>query len=245
MTKEQGAGTKTKLDLGVGITWIGHGTVLYRSASGKNVLADAWVDTNPVATAEGKALPKIDVLLLTHAHGDHVADIQAIVKKHDPEIVCIHEMAEYYESKGMKKVRGMGKGGTQTVQGIRVTMVHAVHSSSFDGADSSVPAGEAAGFVIELENKTRVYHAGDTAVFSDMKLIAEIYKPTIAALPIGDHYTMSPLEASYAAKMLGVKYVLPIHHSTFPVLTGKPGDLVERLKGSGIEVLAVKPGESA
>src|SRR5438552_18744464 len=141
MKKEQGAGTMTKLDLGVGITWIGHGTVLYRSASGKNVLADAWVDTNPVATPEAKALPKIHVVLLTHAHNDHVADLPAIVKKHDPEIVCIHEMAEYYEGKGMKKVHGMSKGGTVTVEGIRVTMVHAIHSSSFDGIDSRIPAG--------------------------------------------------------------------------------------------------------
>ena len=245
MAKEQSAGTMTKLDLGVGITWIGHGTVLYRSASGKNVLVDAWVDTNPVATPEAKALPKIDILLLTHAHGDHVADLQAIIKKHDPDIVCMHEMAEYYERKGLKKVQGMCKGGTVTVQGIKVTMTHAVHSSSFDTGDQLLPAGDPAGFVIHFENGTRVYHAGDTAVYMDMKLIAEIYKPTIAALPIGDLYTLSPLEASYAAKMLAVKYVLPIHHSTFPALTGKPAELVDLLKGTGIEVLMVKPGESA
>ncbi|HXF59303.1 MAG TPA: metal-dependent hydrolase [Candidatus Saccharimonadales bacterium] len=244
MKKEQSGGTMTKLDLGVGITWIGHGTVLYRSASGKNVLADAWVDTNPAATPEAKNLPKIDVVLITHAHGDHMMDLAAIVKKHDPEIVCIHEIAEYLEGQGWKKVQGMGKGGTISVQGIRVTMTHAVHSSSFDTADKSTPAGEPAGFVIQFENGTRVYHAGDTAAFSDMKLIAEIYKPTIAALPIGDRYTMSPLEASYAAKMLGVKHVLPIHHSTFPILTGKPEELTERLKGTGIEVLAVKAGET-
>ena len=244
MKKEQGAGVMTKQELGVGITWIGHGTVLYRSESGKNILADAWVDTNPATPAAAKTLPKIDLVLITHAHGDHIADIGAIVKKHDPDIVCIHEIAEHWERQGMKKVHGMGKGGSQTVQGIRVTMVHAIHSSSFDSEDRSVPAGEAAGFVIQLENGTRVYHAGDTGVFSDMKLIGEIYKPTIAALPIGDLYTMAPLEASCAAKMLGVKYVLPIHHSTFPALTGKPEELMDRLKGTGIEVLAVKPGES-
>jgi L-ascorbate metabolism protein UlaG (beta-lactamase superfamily) len=244
MKKEQSGGTMTKLDLGVGITWIGHGTVLYRSASGKNVLADAWVDTNPVATPEAKALPRIDLLLLTHAHGDHVADLDAIVKKHDPDIVCMHEMAEYYERQGLKKVHGMGKGGSQTVQGIKVTMTHAVHSSSFDMGGTLLPAGDPAGFVIHFENGTRVYHAGDTAVFSDMKLIAEIYKPTIAALPIGDLYTMSPLEASYAAKMLAVKHVLPIHHSTFPALTGRPEELRKLLEGTGIEVLAVKAGET-
>jgi len=244
MKKEQSGGVMTKQDLGVGITWIGHGTVLYRSASGKNVLADAWVDTNPVATAEAKALPKIDIVLLTHAHGDHIADLNAIVKKHDPEIVCIHEMAEYYERKEMKKIHGMGKGGTLSVAGIRVTMTNAVHSSSFDMGDQLLPVGDPAGFVIHFENGTRVYHAGDTAVFYDMKLIGEIYKPVIAALPIGDLYTMSPLEASYAAKLLNVKHVLPIHHSTFPALTGRPEELRELLKGTGIEVLMVKPGET-
>jgi len=244
MKKEQPGGTMVEPRLGAGITWIGHGTVLYRSASGKNVLVDAWVDTNPAATAEGKALPKIDLLLITHAHGDHIADVPAIVKKHDPQIVCIHEIAETWERQGMKKVMGMGKGGTVNLDGIRVTMTHAVHSSSFDSGGTLQHAGDPAGFVIHFENGTRVYHAGDTAAFMDMKLIAEIYKPTIAALPIGDLYTMSPLEASYAAKMLAVKHVLPIHHSTFPALTGKPEDLVELLKGSGIEVLRVKPGET-
>ena len=233
-----------KRDLGVSITWIGHGTVLYRSAKGKTVLADAWVDGNPSAPPSAKALPKIDLVLITHGHGDHVGDLVEIAKKHSPDIVCIHEIAEYYGAKGMQKLHGMNKGGTQVLHGIRVTMVHAVHSSTLMDGERLVPAGEAAGFVIEFENGTRVYHAGDTDVFSDMKLIGEIYKPTIAALPIGDLYTMSPLQASYAAKMLEVKWVLPIHHSTFPALTGKPETLRELLQGSGIEVLAVKPGES-
>lgn len=245
MNKEQGVGLMTKPDLGVGITWIGHGTVLYRSASGKNVLVDPWVDTNPAATPEGKRLPKIDVVLITHGHGDHVADLPAIAKKHGPDIACIHELAEYFESQGIQNVKGMGKGGTVRLQGIRATMTHAIHSSSIDTVPGRpIYVGEPAGYVITFENGTRVYHAGDTGVFSDMKLIGEIYRPTIAALPIGDLYTMAPLEASYAARMLGVKYVLPIHHSTFPALTGKPEELRDLLDGSGIQVLEVKPGET-
>jgi L-ascorbate metabolism protein UlaG (beta-lactamase superfamily) len=233
-----------KKDLGVSITWIGHGTVLYRSAQGKNVLVDAWVDSNPAATPAAKALPKIDLVLITHGHGDHVGDLAAIAKKHSPDIVCIHEIAVYFGAKGMPKLHGMGKGGTQELHGLRVTLVHAVHSSTIQEEGRLVPAGEAAGFVIEFENGTRVYHAGDTAAFSDMRLIGEIYHPTIAALPIGDLYTMSPLEASFAAKMLGVKTVIPIHHSTFPALTGKPETLRKLLEGTGIEVVALKPGES-
>ncbi len=233
-----------KKDLGVSITWIGHGTVLYRSSKGKTVLADAWVDGNPAAPPAAKALPKIDLVLITHGHSDHVGDLVEIAKKHSPDVVCIHEIAQFFGKKGVEKLHGMNKGGTQVLQGIRVTMTHAIHSSTIADGDRLVPAGEAAGYVIEFENGTRVYHAGDTGVFSGMKLIGEIYRPTIAALPIGDLYTMSPLEASFAAKMLGVKAVVPIHHSTFPALTGTPEALRKLLEGSGIEVLALKPGES-
>ncbi len=232
-------------NLGVSITWLGHGTVLYRSSKGKTILVDAWVDGNPACPAPAKSLPPIDLVLITHGHSDHTDDLIAIAKKHNPDIVCIHEIAQLFGSKGVQKLHGMNKGGTQELHGIRVTMVHAIHSSTIPDGDRVVQAGEAAGFVLEFENGTRLYHAGDTAVFSDMKLIGEIYRPTIAALPIGDLYTMSPLEASVAAKMLGVKTVLPIHHSTFPALTGTPDALREHLKGSGIEVLALKPGETA
>ena len=234
-----------KKELGVSITWLGHGTVLYRSAKGKTVLADAWVDGNPACPPSARNLPALDLVLITHGHSDHVGDLVAIAKKQSPDIVCIHEIAHYFASKGVAKVHGMNKGGTQALHGLRITMVHAVHSSTIAEGDRLINMGEAAGFVIEFENGTRVYHAGDTAVFSDMKLIGEIYKPTIAALPIGDLYTMSPLEAAAAAKLLGVKTVLPIHHSTFPALTGTPEALEGHLKGSGIEVLALKPGESA
>src|SRR2546425_2908474 len=233
-----------KRDLGVSITWIGHGTVLYRSAKGKTVLADAWVDGNPAAPPSAKALPKIDLVLITHAHGDHLGDLAEIAKEHSPDIVCIHEIAQFFGAKGVQKLHGMNKGGTQALHGIRVTMVHAVHSSTISDGDRILPAGEACGFVIEFENGTRVYHAGDTAAFTDMKLIGELYHPTIGVLPIGDLYTMSPHEAAAAAKMLGVKVVVPIHHSTFPALTGTPAALRSNLKGSGIEVLELKPGES-
>jgi L-ascorbate metabolism protein UlaG (beta-lactamase superfamily) len=231
--------------LGVTITWLGHGTVLYRSEKGRTVLADAWVDGNPACPEAAKQLPPIDLLVITHGHFDHMGDCLSITKKHTPDVVCIHEIAQYLEPRGVQKLHGMNKGGTQALHGLRVTMVHAVHSSTISDDDRSVPAGEACGYVIEFENGTRVYHAGDTAAFTDMKLIGELYHPTIGVLPIGDLYTMSPHEAAAAAKMLGVKVVVPIHHSTFPALTGTPAALRSNLKGSGIEVLELKPGGSA
>jgi L-ascorbate metabolism protein UlaG (beta-lactamase superfamily) len=231
--------------LGVSITWLGHGTVLYRSEKGRTILADAWVDSNPACPAAAKDLKSLDILLITHGHSDHFDDCLTLARKYKPDIVCIPEIAHYLQRKGVEKLHGMNKGGTVALHGIKITMVHAVHSSSIREGDTLLYGGEPCGFVIELENGTRVYHAGDTAVFSDMKLIGEIYQPGIAALPIGDHYTMSPVEAAVAARMLGARKVIPIHHSTFPGLTGTPAALRDKLKDRPeIEVVEMKPGET-
>ena len=232
--------------LGVEIKWLGHATVLYRSPKGKRVLVDAWVDGNPACPAASKDLGSLDLMLLTHAHSDHFADAVALAKKHTPDVVCNFETSLWLGKQGVAKTHGMNKSGTLALHGIRITMVHALHSNSIQDGDRLILAGEACGFVLEFENGTRVYHAGDTGIFGDMKLIAELYQPTIAVLPIGDHYTMSPREAAVAAKMLGVRTVVPIHHSTFPVLTGTPAELKERLADrKDIAVLDLRPGETA
>lgn len=234
-----------KEPLGVSITWLGHATVLYRSETGRSVLVDAWVDTNPACPAAAKDLKALDLLLITHGHFDHFDDCLTLARKYKPDILCNFEIAQYLGLKGIEKVHGFNKGGTVAIHGIRVTMVHAVHSSSIREGDSFYPGGEACGFVLEFENGTRVYHAGDTTVHSDMKLIGEIYQPRIATLPIGDLYTMSPLEASVAARMIGAGTVVPVHHSTFPALTGTPAALRERLRDrSDIEVVELQPGET-
>jgi L-ascorbate metabolism protein UlaG (beta-lactamase superfamily) len=227
------------------ITWLGHATVLYRSPKGKQVLADAWVDGNPACPDASKALPGIDVLLITHAHSDHFADAVALAKKHKPEVVCNFETSLWLEKQGVGKLHGMNKGGTLELGGIQVTMVHAIHSNTIQDGDRLLPAGEPCGYVIRFEDGTVVYHAGDTGIFGDMKLIGELYGPTIAALPIGDLFTMSPLEAAAAAKLLGVKTIIPIHHSTFPALTGTPEALRAKLKDRpDIEIRTLKPGET-
>lgn len=232
-------------NLGVSITWLGHATVLYRAGEGPPVLVDAWVDGNPACPPESKKLDRVDVMLITHGHSDHIGDAVSIAKRLHPDVACNYEISLYLGGKGVEKLHGMNKGGSITLRGVKATMVHAIHSSTIQDGDRLIPAGEPCGYVLEFENGTRVYHAGDTGIFGDMKLIGELYHPTIAVLPIGDLYTMGPMEASAAAKMLGVKYVVPIHHSTFPALTGTPAELTKRLAvWPAIEVVELKPGET-
>jgi L-ascorbate metabolism protein UlaG (beta-lactamase superfamily) len=229
----------------VSITWLGHATVLYRSAQGKSVLVDPWLETNPACPPESKKLSAVDLMLITHGHGDHFTDAIPVAKKFHPEIVCNYEISLYLGSKGIAKLHGINYGGTVELGGIKVTMVQAIHSSSIEDGDQVVPAGGPCGYVIEFENGARVYHAGDTAFFGDMKWIGEIYKPSIAALPIGDVYTMGPREAALAAKVIGARHLLPIHYATFPALTGTPAELKRHLADQrDIEVLDVKPGET-
>jgi L-ascorbate metabolism protein UlaG (beta-lactamase superfamily) len=183
---------------------------------------------------------KVDILLCTHGHGDHIGDAVEIAKQHNPVVVGIPELCRWLGKKGVKQLAEMNKGGTQTVGDIKVTMVHADHSCGIQDGDQMIYGGEACGYVIEFSNGVKIYHAGDTNVFGDMAIIRELYAPDIAMLPIGDHYTMSPREAAYACKLLKPKTVIPMHFGTFPVLTGTPGAL-QKLAPE-IEVVELKPG---
>jgi L-ascorbate metabolism protein UlaG (beta-lactamase superfamily) len=231
---------------GIAITWLGHATVLYRSPSGIMVLVDPWLEGNPACPPAAKKLQAVDLMLITHGHGDHFADAIPLAKQFHPEIVCNYEISLYMASKGVdQKLHGINKGGSITLRGIKVTMVHAIHSSTISDGDRILPAGEPCGFVIQFEDGTRVYHAGDTGFFGDMKWIGDLYQPAVAVLPIGDLFTMAPREAAVAARLIGAPHVLPIHHSTFPALTGTPAELKRQLADqSEIHVMDLKPGET-
>ena len=227
------------------ITWLGHATFQITLADGKVVLLEGWVDGNPACPQEAKKLRRVDTMLITHGHGDHIGDAVAIAQKFKPQVVAIIETAHWLESKGVKNAIGMNKGGTVKVGEIEVTMVQAVHSNGIQDGDKMIYGGEPAGYVIRLPGGLTIYHAGDTAVFSDMKLIAELYAPEVAMLPIGDFYTMGPREAAMAIRLLNVKHVIPMHYATFPVLTGTPEELRKQTEGiAGLEIHAIKPGES-
>jgi L-ascorbate metabolism protein UlaG (beta-lactamase superfamily) len=229
---------------GVQITWLGHATFKITSPQGKIVLIDPWVQGNPVCPDEQKNINKVDIMLISHGHSDHAADAVSIAQATNPTCAGIVELMTWLESKGIQNTVGFNKGGTVEIQGIKITMTQAFHSSS---VDDSVYVGEPCGFVLGFENGRKLYHAGDTCAFGDMQLIHELYHPDVALLPIGDFYTMGPKEAAVAVRMLGVNHVIPMHYGTFPILSGTPAALREALQSLGlneVEVIEMRPGQT-
>ena len=183
-------------------------------------------------------------MLLTHAHFDHTADAVEIARATEAQVVAPFELSSWLQRKGVKNVVGMNPGGTLQAGGIAVTMVPAMHSSSIEEDGRPIYMGVATGYVLRLEDGLTAYVAGDTSVFADMRLIGEIYQPTIGFLPIGDLFTMGPEQAAVACDMLGIRRVVPMHYGTFPALTGTPARLRELVEPRGIEVVELEPGET-
>jgi L-ascorbate metabolism protein UlaG (beta-lactamase superfamily) len=230
---------------GTTVTWLGHSTVLIATAKGTNVVIDPFMEHNPTYPKDYVLPEKIDLILVTHGHFDHIADALPLAQKFNAPVAGMFELVSWLHSKGVEKTIGMNIGGSYSQSDLTITMSEAKHSSGIQDGKQMVYGGEPAGFVIAIENGPVLYHAGDTSVFSDMKLIAELYQPEFAMLPIGGHYTMGPKEAALATKYLGVKAVLPLHFGTMPELTGTPEELETHLGTIGVEVVKMKPGESA
>ena len=229
---------------GLAITWLGHAAVHITTPQGTQILIDPFLKQNPKYPKDYKLPEKIDLLLLTHGHSDHIADAVSVAKKHHAQVVGIYELTGWLGSKGIENIVRMNLGGSYKHKDVVVSMVEAHHSSSIQDGDKTLYAGDPAGFVIAAKGAPVLYHAGDTSLFSDMKLIKELYHPEIGMVPIGDHFTMGPKAAALAAEYLGLKTILPIHYGTFPQLTGTPAELEEHLKGKGISLKAPKPGET-
>ena len=227
---------------GTRITWLGHSNVLIQTAKGTNILIDPWIAQNPKYPKDFVLPEKIHYILLTHGHFDHTADAAPVAQKHGSTVVAIYELADYVAGQGASQTIGMNMGGTVQLDDVAATMVEAKHSDSAQDEKGVHYVGVAAGFVLSIAGGPVLYHAGDTAVFGDMSLIRELYKPTVAMLPIGDHFTMGPKEAAVASRLLAPQVILPLHFGTFPQLTGTPEEL-DALVEPGVKVVSWKPGE--
>jgi L-ascorbate metabolism protein UlaG (beta-lactamase superfamily) len=229
---------------GVTLTWLGHATWLITSPEGKRILVDPWLDGNPACPDEykGDGVGNVDVIICTHGHFDHIGDLVSAATRTGAPVVGIYDLTSWAgEQEGMDagKMMGGNKGGTIPVNGLKVTLVNALHSASFNGRDMGDPCG----FILEFENGYKIYNAGDTDVFGDMALIAELYEPDLVMLPIGDWFTMGPKQAAKAVELLGAKLVVPQHYATFPILTGRPAAL-QALVGDDVEVFDINPGDT-
>lgn len=226
------------------LTFAGHSAV-FIEAGDKTIAIDPWLESNPKCPENLKNPEKIDLIVLTHGHSDHASDAARLAKSYGSTLAATYELAVIMVSEGVpeQNVQFMNKGGTIEWEGLKITLTNAFHSSSYDTANGPVYAGEPCGVILQ-DGSFTIYHAGDTCLFKDMKLIGKRYEPDLALLPIGDRFTMGPEEAAKAAKYVRAKAAIPIHFGTFPLLTGTAEEFKEACLPLGIDTITLQPGES-
>jgi L-ascorbate metabolism protein UlaG (beta-lactamase superfamily) len=241
------------------VLWLGQAGFRITTPGGKVIVIDPWVRTNPKTPAAFKnlaALGKVDLILVTHAHFDHVADAPDLAKMHNAPMYGPAGLGTTVATLGVLPANlapRFGKGGTIAPfgpSGVKITATHAEHSSEYvwknpaTGKDETHPGGEPVGYVLEMENGFRIYHMGDTGIFGDMALIGELYKPDLILMPIGRHFVMSPEDAALATnRYFKARFVIPMHYGTIPVLAGKPEEYIKALGASPTRVIVPQPGE--
>jgi L-ascorbate metabolism protein UlaG (beta-lactamase superfamily) len=240
------------------VLWMGQAATRITTPSGKVIVIDPFLVNNPKTPAQYKnldAVGKVDVILVTHGHGDHTGDVKELAARTGAKVFgpagLIATMVDLGWVTSEQGIR-FGKGGRVNPLGpqVTVTQVRAEHSSEVTVVDpatkksTTYPGGEPAGFVIEMENGFKLYHMGDTGIFGDMRLISDYYKPDLILMPIGGHFVMDPRDAAYATKeLLKPRFVIPIHYGTFPVLRGTPQEYQQLLGQTTTQVFPISPGD--
>lgn len=226
------------------IKWLGHSAFQIVTDESLKILIDPFISNNPACDIPVEEL-SADIICVTHGHSDHFGDTMEIANRTGALVVCNHELSVYLSKQGFETL-GMNMGGTAQVQDIVITMVNSTHSSDMDFIEEVSAGGSAGGFIIELENGRKIYHAGDTGVFGDMRtVIRDIYRPDIAMLPIGDRYTMGPFEAAIAAEWLDPEIIIPMHYNTYPAIEQNPlefSDMVRR-SNPNVKVVILQPDQ--
>ena len=242
------------------VQWLGQAAFKITTVSGKVIVIDPWLTSNPRTPAQYKdlkALGRVDLVLVTHGHFDHVADAPALVKMHNVRMYGPAGLSNTLVKIGEVPANlapGMNKSGIATPLGpeIKLHMVRAEHSSEFawkdpgTGREMMLPGGEPVGWIIELENGFKIYHMGDTGLFGDMKLIGDMYRPNLVLIPIGGNFTINPALGAIAVRdFIKPQFVIPMHYGTFPILAGRPEDFIKELGNAPMKVQVLQPGESA
>ncbi len=239
------------------LLWLGQSATRIKTVAGKVIVIDPWLTKNPLTPPEYKNLDgigKMDIILVTHAHGDHLGDGPELAKKYNAPLWGPAGLDQSLQTLGILPpalAPRMGKGGTiQPFPGVKITQVHAEHSSELlwhnpaTDKDETYVGGEPVGYIIELENGFKIYHMGDTSLFGDMQLIADHYKPDLIMIPIGGHFVMNPQDAAFATKKyFKPKYAIPMHYGTSPFLVGTPEEYIKAMGSTRTKVFNMKPGD--